>query len=142
MVWGVRMSEVFISYARSMPAPAQAIAKALRSLGYDVWLDEELPAHRPYRTVIDEHLRSAKAVVVVWSADALKSEWVESEADRARAAQKLVQLTIDGVMPPMPFDRIHCADMTGWTGDVRSAGWQCPSGLRGTNVCLQTFVPT
>ncbi len=112
------MSDIFISYARSTAQQAQAVAGALRALGYQVWSDDQLPAHRGYADVIEERLRAAKAVVVIWSAEAAKSHWVQSEADRARAADKLVQLSIDGAALPMPFDRIQCADMTGWTGDL------------------------
>src|SRR5690242_2340920 len=118
------MADVFISKAHSTAAQARAIAKALRSLGHSVWLDDELPAHRPYTSVIDEQLGLAKAVVVVWSTEAVKSEWVQSEADSARAEHKLVQLTIDGARPPRPFDRIQCADMNGWKGDISAPGWQ------------------
>ncbi|HEY2752776.1 TIR domain-containing protein [Phenylobacterium sp.] len=118
------MSEIFISYARSTATQAQAVAEALRGLGYDVWRDDELPAHRAYADVIEERLLAAKAVVVVWSAEAVRSEWVQSEADQARAARKLVQLTLDGAKLPMPFDRIQCADLTGWTGDLDAPGWR------------------
>ncbi|HEV2531959.1 TIR domain-containing protein [Phenylobacterium sp.] len=118
------MSDVFISYARSTEAQAQRIAEGLRALGYGVWRDDELPAHRLYAEVIAERLAAAKAVVVVWSADAARSEWVQSEADRARSQRKLVQLTVDGAAVPMPFDRIECADLTGWTGDVEARGWR------------------
>ena len=45
--WGRgAMSDVFISYARSTAKQAQAVGEALRSLGYAVWRDDELPAHR------------------------------------------------------------------------------------------------
>ena len=71
------MSDVFISYARSTAAQAQAVAEALRVLGYDVWRDDELPAHRAYAEVIEERLQAAKAVVVIWSAEAVKSQWVQ-----------------------------------------------------------------
>jgi len=118
------MSEIFISYARSTEAQARRIAEALKALGYGVWRDDELPAHRSYSEVIEERLQAAKAVVVVWSAEAAKSEWVQSEADRARADRKLVQLTVDGAALPMPFDRIQCADLVGWDGDVEAAGWR------------------
>src|SRR5215472_9845263 len=118
------MSEVFISYARSTAAKAQQIAEALRGLGYGVWRDDELPAHRSYAEVIEERLKAAKAVVVIWSAEAVKSEWVQSEADRARADRKLVQLTVDGAPLPMPFDRIQCADLSGWNGEAEAPGWQ------------------
>jgi len=118
------MSDVFISYARSTAAQAQQVAEALRALGYDVWRDDELPAHRSYAEVIEERLNAAKAVVVIWSAEAVKSEWVQSEADQARAARKLVQLTLDGARLPMPFDRIQCADLAGWNGDLGAPGWK------------------
>ncbi len=118
------MADIFISYARSTAVQAQQIADALRGLGYGVWRDDELPAHRAYAEVIEERLKAAKAVVVVWSAEAAKSEWVQSEADRARTDRKLVQLTVDGTPLPMPFDRIQCADLTGWTGDPDAAGWR------------------
>ncbi len=118
------MSDIFISYARSTAVQAQAVAEALRGLGYDVWRDDELPAHRAYAEVIEERLQAAKAVVVIWSAEAVKSEWVQSEADTARTDHKLVQLTVDGSKLPRPFDRIQCADMTGWTGEVDAPGWR------------------
>jgi adenylate cyclase len=118
------MSDIFVSYARSTATEARAVAAALRALGCDVWLDDELPAHRAYAEVIEERLKAVKAVVVIWSADATKSEWVQSEADRARTDHKLVQLRIDGAALPMPFDRIQCADMTGWTGDADAPGWR------------------
>src|SRR5579872_1513913 len=110
------MSDVFISYARSQEREAKAIAEALRSLGYGVWRDDELPAHRDYSEVIEERLRSAKAVVVVWSAEAAKSQWVRAEADLAREAGTLVQLTLDGAAPPLPFGLIHCVDLSRWSG--------------------------
>jgi adenylate cyclase len=118
------MSDVFISYARSTAAQAQQVAEGLRALGYGVWRDDEIPAHRAYADVIEERLRAAKAVVVIWSAEAAKSEWVRSEAERARTDQKLVQLTLDGARLPMPFDQIQCADLSGWAGDLEAPGWK------------------
>src|SRR5689334_15980699 len=63
------MSHVFVSYGRSTEAQAHAIADALRSCGFEVWRDNEIPANRAYSEVIEERLKSAKAVVVVWSAE-------------------------------------------------------------------------
>jgi len=118
------MSEIFVSYARATAAEAQVVAEALRALGYGVWRDDELPAHRLYAEVIEERLATAKAVVVIWSAAAVKSQWVRAEADVAREAGILVQLSIDGAVPPLPFNQIQCADMAGWTGDPDAAGWR------------------
>ncbi|MBO9715139.1 TIR domain-containing protein [Sphingomonas sp.] len=118
------MSDIFISYARPNEPLAKAAGEALRAAGYRVWRDDELPAHRAYSEVIEERIKSAKAVLVLWSNDAVRSQWVRAEADAARELGTLVQVSIDGVLPPMPFNQIQCADLMGWRGDTGSAGWQ------------------
>ena len=78
-----------------------------------MWRDDELPAHRAYAEVIEERINGAGAVVVLWSAEAAKSHWVRAEADTARGAQTLIQASLDGTIPPMPFNQIQCADLKG-----------------------------
>jgi hypothetical protein len=118
------VAEVFISYGRATQAQAGQIAAALKALGYAVWRDEDLPAHRDYSEVIEERLRAAKAVVVIWSSDAVKSQWVRAEAELAREAGTLVQLSLDGAPLPLPFNRIQCADLKGWGGDPQAPAWR------------------
>ena len=117
------MSDIFISYARPNEPFAKKAAEALRAAGYAVWRDDELPAHRAYSDVIEERIKSARAVLVLWSNEAVKSQWVRAEADAARELGTLVQVSLDGVLPPMPFNQIQCADLFGWTGDVEWPGW-------------------
>ena len=117
------MSHVFVSYARHDEPIAQRIATALKDAGFEVWRDDELPAHRAYAEVIEERIKGAKAVVVLWSAEAAKSQWVRAEADTALTARTLVQVTLDGTLPPLPFNQIQCADFSDWDGQD-SAGWQ------------------
>ena len=118
------MPHVFISYARPDEPLAVLIADGLREGGFEVWRDDELPAHRPYAEVIEERINGAGAVVVLWSAEASKSHWVRAEADTARTALTLVQASIDGSMPPMPFNQIQCADLKDWDGQRTSTGWK------------------
>jgi adenylate cyclase len=117
------MSDIFISYARPNEPLAKQAAEALRATGYNVWRDDELPAHRSYSDVIEERIKGAKAVLVLWSNEAVKSQWVRAEADAARELGTLVQVSVDGVLPPMPFNQIQCADLFGWTGDISWPGW-------------------
>ncbi len=117
------MTDVFISYSRSIGAQAQRIETALRALGYDTWRDDQLPAHKAYTDVTQEHLRAAKAVLVIWTAEAVKSQWVRAEAEVGRLAGTLVQMSLDGAAPPLPFNQIQCADLNGWKGDKRAPGW-------------------
>ena len=116
--------DVFISYARSSEEEAHRIAQSLRQEGFSVWRDDELPAHRSYSDVIEERLKSARAVVVLWSAESAKSHWVRAEATTALEGGTLVQAMLDGTIPPMPFNQIQCADLKGWNGDQTSSGWQ------------------
>ena len=129
------MADVFVSYARPDEQIAEQVVEALRGSGYLVWRDDELPAHRGYAEVIEERLRAANAVVVLWSAEAAKSQWVRAEADAARSAGTLVQATVDGGMPPLPFNQIQCADLTAWDGDLGTAGWRKLAGS------VRTLVP-
>jgi adenylate cyclase len=118
------MANVFVSYARPDDTLANRVAEGLRAIGYEVWRDDELPAHRPYAEVIEERLSAAGAVVVLWSAYAAKSQWVRAEAEAARESGRLVQSRVDENLPPMPFNQIQCADLSDWDGKSTCPGWQ------------------
>jgi TolB-like protein len=117
------VTDVFISYAREMASSARKAAEALQSAGFSVWIDDHLPAHGDFPTAIEERLRAAKAVLVLWSADAVASRWVPAEADVAHKAGTLIQLTLDGSTPPLPFNRLQCIRLPGWRGDLSEPGW-------------------
>jgi tetratricopeptide (TPR) repeat protein len=117
------MADVFLSYARPNARSAEQVARALQDGGWSVWFDRELPAHRSYADVIEEQLESAAAVVVLWSKDSVASQWVRSEANRARESNRLVQLRLDDTRLPMPFDQIQCADLSHWRAARRDHGW-------------------
>lgn len=118
------MADVFLSYARANFADAQKLAERLRAAGFTLWFDEDLPAHRTFSEVIEEQLENARSVVVIWSREAVASQWVRSEANRGREKGRLVQVRIDGARLPMPFDQIHCADLAGWSGNADAPAWQ------------------
>ena len=118
------MSDIFISYARSTEPVAKEVGEQLRAAGHHVWRDDELPAHRSYSDVIEERLQSAKAVLVLWSAEAVRSQWVRAEADIAREAGTLLQMSVDGTTPPIPFNQIQCADLADWSGAPDHPGWR------------------
>ncbi len=117
------MAEVFISYARANEDVARRVANGLKASGFEAWWDDQLPAHRAYSDIIEQRLRGAAAVVVLWSKDAAQSQWVRAEADFARTENKLVQAQLDGSLPPMPFNQIQCADLSGWKGNRKHRGW-------------------
>ena len=135
------MSDVFVSYARSTEEQARQVEAALRDAGYAVWRDAELPAHRSYAEVIEERLRAAKAVVVLWSEEAVRSHWVRAEADAAREAGTLVQASVDSATPPIPFNQIQFAALKGWAGEADHSGWKVLMGSVATLVETEESAP-
>jgi len=117
------MTDVFLSYARPSANAAKRAAASLRAAGYSVWFDQDLPAHRAYSEVIEEELESANSVLVLWSSEAIGSQWVRSEANRARETGRLIQARLDDARLPMPFDQVQCADLSGWRGDADALPW-------------------
>ncbi|RZJ99516.1 MAG: TIR domain-containing protein [Novosphingobium sp.] len=118
------MVDVFISYSRKDEALVAVLARAMIAEGYAVWWDAELPPHKSYGEVITDKIAEAKATVVVWSADAVKSEWVRAEADMARNQHKLIQTAVDAAMPPLPFNQIQFAEIGDWRGEPDHRGWR------------------
>lgn len=119
----MRVADVFLSYARPDAVTAERVSRELTRAGRSVWFDRELPAHRTYSDVIAAELEDAGSVLVLWSKESVKSQWVRSEANRARELGKLVQARLDDARVPMPFDQIQCADLTKWRSARESAGW-------------------
>ena len=52
-----------------------------------------------------------------------QSEWVRAEADMARNQKKLIQTSIDGRDPPMPFNQLHYVSLADWDGSDDHPGW-------------------
>jgi TolB-like protein/tetratricopeptide (TPR) repeat protein len=140
------VTDVFISYQRGSEAVARRVAERLRAAGLAVWFDEDLPPNRSFADVIVERLESAKAVFVLWSELAARSEWVRAEADYARQHHKLVQASVDGCIPPMPFNQIQCASLKGWGGEDDDHDWkkiaEAVSSLVGAELATPVLVQT
>ena len=80
--------DVFISYAKGDRPRAAELASALEAHAWSVWWDRDIPPGRTFDDVIEEALTSARSVVVLWSAESVKSRWVwiESSAAAERCA--------------------------------------------------------
>jgi adenylate cyclase len=118
------MADVFVSYARPDELLAERVAESLRAKGYQVWRDDELPAHRAYATSSKSgcrrHGRSSSC-------------GPPKPRDRSGCARKpmrrvrpgtLIQAKLDGSTPPLPFNQIQCADLSGWNGKDDTPGWR------------------
>jgi len=138
------LPDIFISYARSDRARVATIAAALADEGFDVWWDPKIEPGETFRGGIEKALTAAKCVVVVWSKDSVKRNWVIEEAQEGLDRQVLVPILLDDVVNELPrgFKSVQAADLTGWRGGRDDPNWQVvkarvaglaqPSGTPGT----------
>src|ERR1700680_4720278 len=104
------MADIFISYSKGSQAQTQQLADELRAKGFTVWYDTSLLPGDSFRDVITSELAQARAAIVIWTADSVKSDWVCSEASRARARRVLIPLRSEDIRSydiPPPFDSLH-----------------------------------
>jgi TPR repeat protein len=111
------MSDVFISYKRERSAHAERLAIILEAYGFEVWWDYQLIGGDRFRTTIEQEITKTRAVVVLWDTDAINSAFVIDEADLAQRQNKLLQVVLEDVQPPMGFRSAdHRLSLVGWSG--------------------------
>jgi TolB-like protein len=69
---------------------------------------------------IERELDAARAVIVLWSAQSLGSEWVRDEAEQAREQNKLIPVRLGELQIPLGFRQTQALDFAGWNGDARA----------------------
>ena len=92
--------------------------------GFTVWWDASLHTGETFDEVIEQRLRDAKAVVVLWSPRSVASRWVRAEATLADRRNKLVPAIIEPCDRPIVFELTHTSDLAGWQGDRSNAEWR------------------
>ena len=104
------------------------LVECLRSSGFRVWWDADIPGGSVWRPEILRHLEHARCVIVVWSEASVSTaaEFVHEEASHAKQRGVLLPVSIDAVLPPLGFGQIQSLNLIGWTGD--------PSDIRAGNV--------
>jgi hypothetical protein len=110
------MASVFLSYDRDDSDRARHFARALEKAGHQVWWDLHVRGGAQFSKVIEEALKAADAVVVLWSANSIESAWVRDEAAAGRDTARLVPVTIDGTEPPLGFRQFQTIDLSRWRG--------------------------
>jgi TolB-like protein/tetratricopeptide (TPR) repeat protein len=128
---GFHLPDIFLSYGHGDEATARRFAESFEREGFSVWWDASLRSGDAFDATIEAALRSAKAVVVLWSAISVQSRWVRAEATLAERNKTLMPVMIEHCDRPIMFELMHTADLSHWNGDPNDLAWQTYlSGLR------------
>lgn len=111
------MADIFISYSSEDKSRIETLASILRTKGWTVWWDREIPAGKHFDAVIEEELEKARCVIVIWTSRSVNSEWVKNEANEAVQKARLVPVMLEEVKIPLAFRRIEAARLIGWNGE-------------------------
>ncbi|HET9144669.1 MAG TPA: TIR domain-containing protein [Sphingomicrobium sp.] len=110
------MARIFLSYARDDVDAARQLAGCVSDAGHDVWWDRHLHGGSRFATEIEQALKDAEAVVVLWSVHSLGSAWVQDEAAEGRDSGRLVPVSLGSAKPPLGFRQFQTIDLGGWDG--------------------------
>jgi TIR domain len=116
------MADIFLSYNEKDRNAVGRLAVVLQKQGWSVWWDRRIPAGQTWRGVLERELQSMRCMVVLWSANSVRSEWVCEEAAEARQTGRLVPVAIDHTRPPAGFREVQAADLVDWDGSPDFVG--------------------
>jgi hypothetical protein len=115
------MASVFLSYDHDDAKQARPIALQLEKAGHSVWWDLHVRGGAQFSKVIEDALKAADVVVVLWSKNSVESAWVRDEATSGRDSGRLVPVRIDATDPPLGFRQFQTIDMSRSRGRGSSA---------------------
>jgi hypothetical protein len=111
------MVDIFVSYESSDRPRAEALRSLFEQFGWSVWIDREIPVGEEWEAHIDQELNTARLIVVLWGAQARRSEWVQREAGVALKTNRLLQIHATGLPLLPPFDVVQAVRMQSWSGE-------------------------
>jgi TolB-like protein len=117
------VTDIFLSYNREDQARAKLFAEAFEAQGFKVWWDVGLRTGEAYDEVTETALRTAKAVVVLWSKKSVQSRWVRAEATLADRNKTLVPCMIEPCERPIMFELTQTAELGHWEGSPKDKAW-------------------
>ena len=119
------MSDIFISYASEDKPRVEVLARELERKGWSVWWDRRIPIGRSFDEVIEEALDASRAVVVVWTATSVKSQWVKNEAREGLRRRVLFPvMLLEAVKIPLEFRDVQTAHLMDWQPEQEHQGFE------------------
>ena len=101
------MADIFISYKHEDINVVKKMAECLNKSGLTVWWDHNIPAGYDYDVVIENELKTAKCVIVLWTGASVISRNVKDEANEGLERNALLPVVIGNIRPPIGFRNIQ-----------------------------------
>jgi adenylate cyclase len=114
------MADVFVSYARSDKARVAPLVAAIEANGWTVWWDPEISPGQEFDRQIAQELRSATAVLVVWTRNSVESRWVRGEAREGAERGILIPIRFEHADLPIDVRALHTTDFDDWKENPHS----------------------
>jgi hypothetical protein len=108
------MSDIFISYSTQDRDRAKNVATRLMQEGWSVFWNRNISPGSTWDDILEKELYAAKVIVVLWSNNSVRSEWVRIEAANGASRNMLVPALLEKVKVPMRFQLIQAADISDW----------------------------
>ena len=109
----IAVADVFISYSKKDVEQVRLLEAFLQSEGLTVWWDRELSAGEEFSDTIVRQLELARAVIVIWTENSVRSNFVYAEAANAQFHEKLVPVrsgTVGYEQLRPPFNAVHAEE--------------------------------
>ena len=102
-------TQVFISYSHHDEGTARALTRALHKVGVEVWTPAQLPAGSDIDEGFRKKLEQADIVVLLITADSVRSPWTAFEFGASVALRKRIVPVVVGDIPldEIPYDLKH-----------------------------------
>ena len=110
------MADIFISYKSERRAAAEHFAEVLKRYGYSSWFDYEQAMGEDFAARIEQEIRKAKALLVLWCSRSVASRWVREEVILARELGILVPVKIEACQVPIGSRLVRTIDLSAWDG--------------------------
>jgi hypothetical protein len=125
-------SSVFISFAKEDRDRVEPLARYLTDKGFAIWLDrEDFEYGTPLRNAIEDAFYQAACVVVVWTANSVRSSYVHARVSSAQQRGLLVPILLDSAAEiPDDLTQVQYEDLVGWNGMESPALRQITTRIR------------
>ena len=111
------MADIFISYAKENRDAIRPMVQLLVNKGWSVWWDPDMIPGWHYADVLQQEIITANCIIVAWTKESIKSEWVWNEAQEGKNRNVLLPVLFEKVEPPLGFRHMHVAKLIDWHGE-------------------------